>query len=73
MIVLRYVGDGVCWVPGVPARDLTEEDLIALEATHTAAELARYRPIVYELVTEQPTVEITPIERAALDGIVKIA
>ena len=76
MIVLRFVGDGQAWVPGVPARDLNEEDLILLEATHTATELAGYRPAVYELVEEgvQPNAptEITPIERADLRGIVKL-
>lgn len=70
MIVLRYVGND-CWVPGVPSRDLTEEDLA--EIPYTPAALARFYPPVFELAIDQPTLDIVPIERANLKHIVKIA
>lgn len=31
IVIYRYVGDG-SWLPGVPARDLTSEEIAALEA-----------------------------------------
>lgn len=54
-IVLRYVGDGSAWVPGVPARDLTQADVEA--SGYTVEQLAAFRPAVYTVESSGPDKE----------------
>lgn len=63
-IILRYVGDaagGHNWVPGVPACDLTDDDLMQLEASYTAEQLLAFYPPVYELVGALPKTTTAPV------------